>query len=121
MKKMLAGFIVVLALVTGLSAYGAAGSIAGNWKMVLDHENGFWIKMVLVQDGTNITGTLTAHGEDFHAKGQFKDGVFNISTKLDESDYMQAMVHGVLKNDGTLSGNLSTSGGAWTWTAERQK
>ena len=121
MKKALAGLVIVLALVTGLSAFGAAGSISGNWKMVLNQENGFWIKMVLVQDGTNVTGTLTAHGEDFHVRGQFKDGVFNVSTKLDESDYMQAMVHGVLNSDGTLSGNLSTSGGAWTWTAVRQQ
>ena len=118
MKKMLAGFVVVLALVGGLSAYGAAASIAGNWKMVLDHEDGFWIKMVLVQDGKNIKGTLTAHGEDFQLSGQFADGVFNLSPAPD--DYMHATVHGVLNSDGTLSGSLSTSGGQWTWTAVRQ-
>ena len=119
MKKLLAVLVIVLALVNGLTAYSAAAGIGGNWKMVLDGEGGFWMKLVLAQDGTNITGTITAHGEDFPVKGRFVEGALTISTAGDEADYIHGVVHGVLKSDGTMSGDMSSSGGKWTWTATR--
>jgi hypothetical protein len=119
MKKTLAGFVIVLALVNSLTAYSAVAGIAGNWKMVLDGEGGFWMKLVLVQDGTKITGTITAHGEDFPLTGRFADGALSIATAGDEADYIHGVVHGVLKSDGTMSGDMSSSGGKWTWTATR--
>jgi hypothetical protein len=119
MKKALAGFVIVLALMSGLTAYAAAAGVAGSWKMVLDGEGGFWVKVVLVQDGTNITGTITVHGEDIPVKGRFADGVLTFSTPGDEADSIHGVVHGGLKSDGTMSGDMSSSGGKWTWTATR--
>jgi hypothetical protein len=121
MTRKLAGLVIVLALVNGLTAYAAAASIAGNWKMVLNDEGGFWLKLVLVQDGTNITGTITAHGEDFLVTGRFADGALTISTAADDADYIHGVIHGVLQSDGTMSGEMSSSGGKWTWTATRLK
>jgi hypothetical protein len=119
MKKALAGFVIVLALMNGLAVYSAVAGIVGNWKVVLDGEGGFWVKLSLIQDGTNVKGTLTVHGEDLPVTGRFVDGAFTVSTAGDEADSIHGVIHGALKSDGTMGGDMSSSGGKWTWTATR--
>ena len=119
MRKALAGLVMMLALVSGSTAYSAPAGVAGSWKMVLDGEGGFWVKLVLVQDGTNLKGTITVHDEAFPVTGRFADGALTIATAGDEADYMRILGHGVLKSDGTMSGDVSSSGGKWTFTATR--
>ena len=72
----------------------------------------------LEQSETKIKGTLaTPHGDNLPVEGEFVDGTLTIATPVEGES--QISMTAKLKEDGTLTGHLSSQMGDMTWTATR--
>jgi hypothetical protein len=133
--------IVVLGLATTLLAFSPADayaqhdghegdadppSLSGAWNLSLsggDHV--VPVGLELTQDGTKLTGTLMLMGNEVPIEGEFADGKLSLACKakvMDRSGHETDLkITGVLKEDGTLAGELTSPHGELQWTAERLK
>ena len=76
--------------------------------------------MTLEQDGSKVTGTLTTEVTGkVTLSGDLTDGALTLSTAPDAEPSFT--MTGSLKEDGKLSGSMSTHMGDMTWSAERVK
>jgi hypothetical protein len=121
MKKLF-GLMIALALVAGglnLHAAGAA-SVEGSWKVSIVGEGNFAMTLVLKQHDKTITGTLSnPHGDPIQLKGQFADGKIAFAGKSSDGSVPDLSATGRLLEDGSLAGDLKSSGYAMQWTAVR--
>jgi hypothetical protein len=101
-------------------------TVAGTWDVnLMSHQIG----LVLVQDGTKVTGTMMAMGKDIEMEGGFVDGKIRLVGKgasfARQDDphggRMPITLTGVMKEDGTMEGEAPGPQGPAKWTAERLK
>jgi hypothetical protein len=114
------GLIVALT-VGGATALTADQTVGGTW--MLSVSDVMQMRMVLLQKGKRITGTLyNPHSNPIALSGEFEDGRFRFfgSSKGGEWDYNLAGI-GELKDDGSLAGTLTSNVGEMKWMATRVK
>lgn len=111
--------LAIAAAIALATAVGAEG-VAGKWTMDVDTGPAHGMTtmgLTLQQDGKQVTGTIqTPHG-DVAVKGELVDGALRLSTA--DSSEMSATLHAKLRDDGTLSGYMSTTRGDMKFTAKR--
>lgn len=116
---------VFIAAMTGIAAQGSGKneSVAGAWELVVKGpaaHGDLTATMELEQDGSKVTGALTAHGRTHKLAGQFGNGELSLQTTDTPADHGMSLT-ARLKDDGTLAGYLSSSMGDMQWTATRTK
>jgi uncharacterized protein (DUF2147 family) len=101
------------------AAVVAAPTVSGQWKLSVSggpHGNAT-MGLTLKQDGTTVTGTFVTGHADLPVTGEFVDGALKLeSTSSGDS---KIILSARLKEDGTLSGYVSSPMGDMTWTATR--
>jgi hypothetical protein len=111
---------LALALVL-TAAVAAAPTVSGQWKMSVSggpHGNAT-MGLSLKQEGTSVTGTFITGHADLPVTGEFADGALKLeSTSSGDS---KIILSAKLKEDGTLSGYVSSPMGDMTWTATRHR
>lgn len=116
MTKLVLAAAIAMALAVG------PDSVAGTWTMNVDtgpaHGN-TTMGLTLEQDGSKVSGTLQSPHGDVPVSGELVNGALTLATS--DSSEMRATVHSKLREDGTLSGYMSTSRGDMKFTAEREK
>ena len=104
----------------GQSGKKSGASVAGRWTITVQGSphGPARLGLVLQQNDKKVTGTFASPHGDMRVEGEFADGTLTLATSGGES---QITFKATLKDDGTLSGFLSSSMGDMTWTAERVK
>jgi hypothetical protein len=100
----------------------APATVDGTWtgRIVGTPHGDLTMTMTLEQDGNKVTGTLTTEVTGkVTLSGDLMDGALRLSTAPDAEPSFT--MTGSLKEDGKLSGSLSTHMGDMTWSAERVK
>ena len=127
-KKTVAGFVVGLVLVAGVSAFAiasqaAASSVAGRWKIACQFDHGTMEgSVVFVEDAGKLTGTITTPHGDLPVNGEVAGTAITFSFAVDHGDGpVKVMFSGTRQDDGTLAGKASGPMGDMAWTAERAK
>ena len=101
-------------------------TVTGTWDVTLmSHQIG----LVLEQQGTKVTGTMMMMGKDIEMEGEFADGKIRLVGKgasfarQDDPHGSRTPITltGVMKEDGTMEGEVPGPQGVTTWTAERLK
>ena len=111
MKMLMAALAVALAV-------PAAPTVGGTWSMSIDSPHGnMKTSLTLKQDGTKVTGTFRSQMPDMTVEGTFENGMLKIETS--DSAEHKIVFSARLKDDGRLSGYLSSDMGDMNWTAER--
>ena len=129
--KAITGAFAILALTVGVAAQekkiDEKTNVTGTWDMsMMSHQVG----LVLEQEGTAVTGTLMMMGKDVPLSGDFTDGKLSLVGKgafMSRPDAhgeggqkpIPITLTGVLKDDGTLEGEVPGPQGNAKWTAER--
>jgi hypothetical protein len=141
MKQIHATVIIILTILAGSAALGAVSaravqdkkadetsSVTGTWIMLVE---GHQIGLVLEQDGEKITGTLMVMGREQPLEGTFVERSLRlVGVNQEGADESAGAPHGgggpgagpitaMMKDDGTLEGELSTNKGRMAWTGER--
>jgi hypothetical protein len=98
----------------------SAPEISGRWTMTVEGSphGATTMGLTLQQDGTNVTGTFASPHGDMPVKGEFSDKKLTLAT-TNTGDGGEITFKAQLKDDGSLSGFLSSSMGDMTWTATR--
>jgi hypothetical protein len=120
MKKFF-GLIIALTLIGGLTLQAAGpASVEGSWKVSIVGEGNFAMTLVLKQQGKTITGTLSnPHGDPIQLKGQFADGKISFAGRSGDGSVPDLSATGQLLEDGSLAGDLKSSGYEMKWNAVR--
>jgi len=107
---------MLLALVATAAVAIAAPSVSGTWSMTVDAGSHGTLKMALTlkQEEMKVSGTFASPHGDMAVEGTFENDALRLATG-DGSITFTAK----LKEDGTLSGYLSSEMGDMKWTAER--
>ena len=117
MKTAVAMLIVVL--VCAASPVAAGGrDVVGTWTLSVE---GLSLRMVLVQKGKRVTGTLqNPHGNPIALSGEFENGRMRFigSSKGGEWEYNLAGI-GEFAADGSFGGTITSNVGDMKWTATR--
>jgi hypothetical protein len=114
MKRLFASVVIAtLIAVTASSLYAKEKSLAGTWTFSASQLS---LRLVLIQKGKNITGTLDSPHGPISIKGEFSGGQVKFSGT---SEGIQLTATGSMKSDGSLAGNLMSSAGDMAWTAVR--
>ncbi len=101
-------------------------SVTGTWDVnLMSHQ----FALVLDQQATKVTGTLMMMGKDIDVEGEFVDGKLSLLGKdaafsrRDDPEHKPIPIKlvGMLKDDGTLEGEVPGPQGPAKWTAERLK
>ena len=111
-------FVVLAVAIT----HAAPATVDGTWtgRIVGTPPGDLTMTMTLEQDGSKVTGTLTTEVTGrVTLSGELTDGALTLSTAPDAEPSFT--MTGSLKDDGNLSGSLSTHMGDMTWSAERVK
>jgi hypothetical protein len=128
MTRMLRMMVVVgaaLALAVSASAQQApaAQDLTGKWTMKVSggpHGDAA-MSLVLKQQGDKVTAAFNpGHDGDIPMTGTFAKGALTIESPAND-DGNKIVMKGTLKQDGTLSGFMSSAMGDMTWTASRDK
>jgi hypothetical protein len=99
----------------------AAPSLSGGWTMkVTGGPHGdATMGLTLTQEGSKVTGTfVSGHGPDLAVKGTFVDGELKLEAEAD--DHAKILFSARLKDDGSLTGYISSPMGDMKWTATRR-
>ena len=119
-KSMAASVAAVLMLATAARPlFAKQQALTGAWTLSAE---GYVMKMILVQTGTKVTGTLEGPHGPMPMKGQFAKGrmTFTATGPDGIGGRLDVSATGVLKKDGTLAGDLtSQTTGPLKWTAVR--
>src|SRR5215471_11134508 len=110
----------MMAIAIGAAAFLLASSptVTGTWSMSVDSPHGnMKTSLTLKQDGTKVTGTFRGPMPDLPVEGTFEDDTLKVETTGDA--HSKITFSAKLKDDGTLSGYLSSEMGDMKWTAER--
>lgn len=107
-------------------APAALANISGNWTVTIESSGGSMsCKMVLEQDGKQLTGTFSnPHGDDtFPLTGEFADGAMTLSVagKSEHGEMRLGLKGTISKDDGTLTGVMTSSMGESKFRAIRTK
>lgn len=101
----------------------ASATVEGNWTMSLDGPQGpMQIALVLKQEGTKITGSMTSQMGETSLEGTYEGGKLAFGIYFEgPNGAMEIYFAAELKEDGTLAGSLSGPMGDLPWVAERVK
>lgn len=101
--------------------HGSA-SVTGKWTMTVEGSphGATTMGLTLKQDGKSVTGTFASPHGDMPVKGEFVDKALTLAT-ASNNEGGEITFKAKLKDDGSLSGFLSSSMGDMTWTATRAK
>jgi hypothetical protein len=120
MKSIAASVAAVILLAAGASPlFGKQQGLTGTWTLSAE---GYVLKMILVQTGKKLTGTLESTHGPMPMRGQFAKGrmTFTATGPDGIGGRLELSATGVLQADGTLAGDLtSTTTGHLRWTAVR--
>jgi hypothetical protein len=134
--KALAMAFAVLGLVVGLSAQSKKTEVrglTGTWNMGLQGGHVIPVALVLVQDGSVLTGTISLPTQragstvDVTLKGDVVNGSFALSGTVEGAKEPTSIdIKGKLNEDGMLEGQVTMGGTGeghhdMTYTAERLK
>ena len=120
MKQLVVGAAVVMTLAASQNlAYAKEKDVSGSWTLSAE---GYVLKLVLVQIGTEISGTLESTHGPMPLKGQFARGRITFSgggpNGIGGKEEFSAT--GKLQKDGSLAGDLTSStSGKLSWKAVR--
>ena len=76
--------------------------------------------MILKQEGTTVTGSFSAHGNEHGLEGTLDDRALELAATDMPAD-VRLVLSATLQPDGTLSGSLSGPVADSRWTATRAK
>ena len=108
----------LMAMVAAAILTSSVATVSGTWSMSVDSPHGnMKTSLTLKQDGTKVTGTFRSQMPDMTVEGTFENGTLKIETS-DTAEH-KLVFTAKLKDDGTLSGYLSSEMGDMNWTAER--
>src|SRR5215470_9342902 len=109
---------IALAWVTVSSAYAGEKGIGGTWTFRASELS---LRLVLVQKGKQITGTLqNPHGNPIHLKGEFSGNQLKFTGSSEGGEWAYRLTGtGSLQPDGSFAGNLMSNVGDMMWTAVR--
>jgi hypothetical protein len=109
---------ILLAMIAAALVTLSGATVAGTWSMSVDSPHGnMKTSLTLKQEGTKVTGMFRSQMPDMAVEGTFENGTLKIATS-DTAEY-KLVFSAKLKDDGTLSGYLSSEMGDMNWTAER--
>jgi hypothetical protein len=120
-------------IVAALIAFAAASDISGTWKMGLQGGHVIPVALVLKQDGTALTGTITipisqTDRIDVPLTGEIADGALKLAGTVEQEkdgrkEKSALTMEGRVLDDGTLEGHMDFQGHHMhmPWTAERFK
>ena len=97
-----------------------AASVAGRWTASVkgSPHGDVTLGLELEQSEKKVSGTLaTPHGDNLRVEGEFVEGTLTLATRSDDESRINMTAK--LKEDGTLTGYLSSQMGDMTWTAKR--
>lgn len=97
-------------------------TVTGNWTMTVDAgpHGAMKMELVLEQKDTTVTGTFSSPHGDMRVEGEFAHGRLQLATTAENTD-LHITFDARLKDEGILSGYLSSPMGDMKWTAERVK
>jgi hypothetical protein len=118
MKRIFTILAIVLLLITVTSGYAEQKNISGNWSFRVPELS---LRLVLVQKGKNITGTLqNPHGNPIQLKGEFAKGQLKFTGGSEGGEWAYRISGtGTLQADGSFAGSLTSNVGDMMWTAVR--
>jgi hypothetical protein len=116
MKRLFAGCLVMMLLLTATSLYAKPKSVAGMWTLVVTEQGSY--PMVLEQKGKTVSGSIDGPHGLIQLKGEFTNGQLKVDGT---SQAIQLSATGSLKSDGSLAGNMKSNVGDMAWTAIRAK
>ena len=99
----------------------AAPSLTGQWTMKVSGgpHGDATMGLTLTHDGSSVSGTfVSGHGPDLAVKGTFVDG--ELKLEAETPDHEKILFSGKLKDDGSMSGVISSPMGDMKWTATRR-
>jgi len=124
----LARFIVIAALAGTIASLNAqtdkkaTPTVAGSWTMSVESPQGATaMGLTLQQEQKKVTGTFSSPHGDSRVEGEFADGTLTLATTAGDDHSVQATFTAKLKENGTLSGYVSSQMGDMPWTATRVK
>lgn len=119
MKLKLAALAIVILAAT-LGAQSKPATLTGAWDLeTKDSPHGaMTLGLVLTQDGAKVTGKLMIpHAGEIPLAGEFASGKLAMSTPPGGDHALR--LGATLKDDGTLTGYVSSEMGDMTWTGTR--
>lgn len=117
--------VVAMCAATVLAAQAppAPHDLTGKWTMTVKggpHGDAA-MSLVLKQEGEKVTAAFNpGHDGDIPMAGTFAKGALTIESAPND-DGAKIVMKGTLKQDGSLSGFLSSAMGDMTWSAVREK
>lgn len=121
--NVLSAFAVVVVMAAPLAAQHdkhASTDVSGTWRMTVEGSphGATTMGLTLKQEGKEVTGSFASPHGDMQVSGEFVDGKLTLAT-VASADHSEITFKAGLKEDGSLSGYLSSSMGDMTWTATR--
>ena len=99
-----------------------APSAAGKWTISAETPHGSMdFQLALKQDGAKLTGTFTTQGGEIPVAGEVANGVLTFKMTKDPEGYPALAFRAKIKDDGTMSGTMSSDSGDMAFTAKRAK
>lgn len=98
-------------------------TVTGSWNVTVKGSGAHGdmaATMVLRQEGTKVTGTFSAHGNDHGLEGTLTKGTLELAATDMPAD-TRLTLSAKLQSDGTLSGYLSGPVADSKWTATRAR
>jgi hypothetical protein len=122
---------MLAALIAAMFAAEPAPNLTGTWNMGLQGGHVVPVALVLKQDGTTVTGTITIPtqrvGEttEIALAGRFESGALNLAGTVDgAAEPTTIAIEGTLQDDGSMEGSVAMVAKEThrvRWTAERLK
>ena len=116
MKKLAVGFVLMTVMAMSSVLVFAQQSVAGPWIMSV---HGMELRMVLVQDGEKISGTLESPHGPISLSGNVTKGKLTLSGSSAEPNVVQIAGTANISADGSLTGSLSVEQMEMSFTAVR--
>ena len=132
LTALLTGLTCALVLATPISASPQqkpddkkateAPSAAGKWTISAETPHGAMdFQLALKQDGSKLTGTFTSQGGDIPVAGEAVNGVLTFKMTQDPEGFPALAFRAKIKDDGTMTGTMSSDSGDMAFTAKRAK
>jgi len=121
MKRTAGAMAIMVLLVAG--TLSAAQNVTGKWTMTVSGgpHGDMAMQLVMSQEGEKVTASFDpGHNEPIELIGTMVKGVLTLKSAQSDDGSVLSM-KATLKEDGTLSGQLSSVMGDMTWTAMRNK
>ena len=119
-KKLMGAAAVVMLIASAATAADRPKTVSGTWTMKAE---GYVLKLVLVQQGTKLSGELHGPHGPMPLTGTFAKGKIAFSGAGADGigGKLEFSATGVLQKDGTFAGDFtSETSGHLKWTAVRE-